>query len=143
MEKRQDSDPWRFYGWTGAPAPALPWRDRWEARFRYLQDIPHASWVQCKRWWALSPGQKAYSVLAVPTAAWSWCRNWWNAPRKEYRSFWYSLDLFVPAINMETEKYWQPKERHWFLWFWLRMQRAAGWVIIPIGLAALTGIIKN
>jgi hypothetical protein len=59
-----------------------------------------------------------------------------------YSPIWYSFDLFVPAINLETAELWTPARDQRFLLFWMRIQRILGWIIIPIGLVALTGIVK-
>lgn len=72
-------------------------------------------------------------------AVWSRCVDWYLC---EYNSFRYSLDLFVPGINLEAEKLWQPKKEEYFLLFWRSLHRILGWIIIPIGLVAMTGLVK-
>lgn len=63
-----------------------------------------------------------------------------EAPRV-WNAFWYSLDLFVPMIDLQSANFWMPKKeslaRHYML-----LHRIAGWLLIPIVVAALTGIIK-
>jgi hypothetical protein len=56
-----------------------------------------------------------------------------------YRSFWFSLDLLSP-VDLGVAKKWRPKAP------WRRLyaqtQRVAGWILIPLIAAAITGIIK-
>lgn len=57
-----------------------------------------------------------------------------------YRAGWYVIDLFVPIINLGEADVWTPKQR-WRIW-WKHFHRIIGNLFVPIGLAALTGIIK-
>jgi hypothetical protein len=60
----------------------------------------------------------------------------------KYSAFWYSLDLFVPAIDLQDASIWIPREEWRFGRNYMRVQRILGWILIPIGLAALAGIVK-
>jgi hypothetical protein len=66
---------------------------------------------------------------------------------RDYGAVWYSLDLFTPAIDLETAKVWMPRHGAvigpFSLRLWMRFHRILGWIIIPIGLLALTGIISR
>ena len=57
-----------------------------------------------------------------------------------YRGFWYSLDLFVPVIGLGEAATWIPRKgfRVWYR----RLHIILGHLLIPIGLAALAGLIK-
>jgi len=60
-----------------------------------------------------------------------------------YNPFWYSLDLFLPFIDLQMKKFWTPKlERSAFVHFYMRIHIIAGWLLIPIGLWDLTRIIS-
>jgi len=60
-----------------------------------------------------------------------------------YGSFWYSLDLFAPVIDLGVAKAWTPHPlAHPWLMAWMHIQRLLGWVVVPLGLAAVTGFIK-
>ena len=61
---------------------------------------------------------------------------------RTYNRFWYSLDIFIPAIDLDAAKAWKPKEECKHAIHYMRACRLVGWVLIPIGLAAMTGIIK-
>ncbi len=60
----------------------------------------------------------------------------------KYNGFWYALDLFLPIISLSDAKVWTPKdERRWALHY-RRVHILIGNLLIPIGLAAWTGIIQ-
>ena len=59
-----------------------------------------------------------------------------------YNRFWYSLDLFLPFINLQADDVWKPKTNERFLRHYVRLHVMLGWILIPIVLAALTGLIK-
>jgi hypothetical protein len=63
-------------------------------------------------------------------------------PSRRYSPIWYSLDLFVPAVNLETAQFWMPARDERFLLFWMRIQRILGWIIVPVGLLVISGIVK-
>jgi hypothetical protein len=64
-----------------------------------------------------------------------------HAPRI-YNAFWYSLDLFAPAIDLQAANFWKPKQTSRIARHWMRFHRILGWIIVPIGAAALAGILK-
>jgi len=62
--------------------------------------------------------------------------------RRVYNPFWYSLSLFVPFVDLQSHTVWKPKDDCSFLRHYMRVHTLLGWILIPIVLAALTGIIK-
>jgi len=68
-------------------------------------------------------------------------RNPEKAPRA-YSRFWYSLGLFLPFVDLQADKVWRPKADQTFLQNYMRVHILLGWILIPIALAALTGLIK-
>lgn len=60
----------------------------------------------------------------------------------EYGRFWYSLELFLPVVDLGVAKAWKPKVSYPHLRTYARIHQLAGWVLIPVTLAALTGVIK-
>lgn len=56
--------------------------------------------------------------------------------------FWYSLDLFAPVIDLDAASVWTPTPEWKIGWYYARFQRIIGWILVPIIVAALTGIIK-
>ncbi len=63
-----------------------------------------------------------------------------------YSMFWYSFDLFIPVVNLKMSEAWSPNPELPYSWFRInygRIQRILGWVLIPIGLAAVSGLIQS
>ncbi len=62
-----------------------------------------------------------------------------------FNCFWYSVDLFLPFIDLKMEKNWIPNPDLpciWLLRLYMCLHIISGWFLIPIGLAAFTGIIE-
>jgi hypothetical protein len=59
-----------------------------------------------------------------------------------YSRFWYSLGVFLPFVDLQADKVWKPKADQTFLRNYMRVHALLGWILIPIVLAALTGLIK-
>ena len=63
-------------------------------------------------------------------------------PKKQSPNlFWYSLDVFAPAIELGVDKAWQPDTKFTLGKNYAYIHRIAGWILVPLILAALTGII--
>lgn len=61
--------------------------------------------------------------------------------QRTYNGFWYSFDLFLPVVQLEEASVWRPKDDYRFAWY-VKLHRIVGWILIPLGLAAITGIVK-
>jgi hypothetical protein len=59
-----------------------------------------------------------------------------------YSSLLYSLDLFVPAVSLGVASHWQPQPQRFGLFYWMYCQKIFGWILVPIGVLAFSGIIK-
>jgi hypothetical protein len=59
-----------------------------------------------------------------------------------YSPFFYSLDLFIPLINIFWAKDWIPKKECRRLHIYMVFHVIIGWITIPLGLAAWMGIIN-
>jgi hypothetical protein len=59
-----------------------------------------------------------------------------------YHSLWYSLDVFVPVIKLQAADDWVPKQDRRLARQYIYVHRLLGWILVPIGLAAVTGLIK-
>ncbi len=59
-----------------------------------------------------------------------------------YSAFWYSLGLFIPFVDLGGSRTWQPKKERWFARNYMHVHKIFGWLLIPIALAAFSGIIK-
>jgi uncharacterized protein YjbI with pentapeptide repeats len=48
-----------------------------------------------------------------------------------------SLDHFLPGIDLKVVVKWHPSELPTWKWCWLQFEQISGWILIPIGLAAI------
>ena len=58
-----------------------------------------------------------------------------------YSPFWYSIDLFLPLIKLQDAELWKPRDNFRFARFWSRLHTMLGWALIPIAVAAWTGML--
>jgi hypothetical protein len=58
-----------------------------------------------------------------------------------FSAFWYSLDVFVPILDLHQEDYWLPDEGQYRSYMWLHI--IAGWVLTTIAVAGFAGILKK
>jgi hypothetical protein len=58
-----------------------------------------------------------------------------------YSRFWYSLDVLAPAIELGADKAWEPDPNWWLGRNYSYVHRILGWILVPLILAALTGVI--
>ncbi|HUI25185.1 MAG TPA: hypothetical protein VL403_03800 [Candidatus Kryptonia bacterium] len=91
--------------------------------------------------WALG-----WSALFVAIGCWLF-RQKHMEPREPggdqpYSAFWYSLDLFLPFVNLYAKDEWRPTKGRRFAAHYMRVHTLAGWILVPLGLAALSGIVK-
>jgi hypothetical protein len=84
----------------------------------------------------------------VPKALPRWMRaqmlanRYRSNPAVDYNPVWYSLDLFISIVDLRMAEDWEPKpERQWAR-VYMRIHIILGWILIPIGLLALTGVIR-
>lgn len=59
-----------------------------------------------------------------------------------YNSFWYSLDLFVPYIDLGISKKWMPSPNAIGMTIYNRIHQIMGWVVVPIALLSVSGYFK-
>ena len=88
------------------------------------------------------------SLLVVLLGALPFRRREYMEPQKReyasrpYNPFWYSLDLFLPVVDLRMAKVWMPRQDRRFARQYARVQIIMGWILIPLGLAAIMGIIQ-
>ncbi len=61
---------------------------------------------------------------------------------QRYNPFWYSFDLLTPFIDLHLADSWMPRQDWRFGCVYAHVHRILGWILVPIGIAAITGIIK-
>jgi hypothetical protein len=61
--------------------------------------------------------------------------------QRAFRSFAYSLDLFLPVVNLRIDERWQPQglEREMYA----LVHSMVGWILVPLLVASLAGIIRR
>ena len=59
-----------------------------------------------------------------------------------YSRFWYSFELFIPVVDVGVASEWHPKPEHKIVANYARVHKLAGWVLVPVILAALTGFAR-
>jgi Pentapeptide repeats (9 copies) len=62
---------------------------------------------------------------------------------RKYNPIWYSFDLFVPVIQVEAASVWAPKPDKLRKWLYLRIHRLLGWILVPIAIVAITGLLQG
>jgi hypothetical protein len=60
----------------------------------------------------------------------------------KYNPLWYSIALFLPIVELEDVKIWTPNPKCTWRRLYMRLHVILGYLLIPIGLAAWTGLIK-
>lgn len=59
----------------------------------------------------------------------------------KYHPLWYSIALFLPIVDLEDAKIWAPRMNRKKSRFYMRLHIIFGYLLIPVGLAAWTGLI--
>ncbi len=63
--------------------------------------------------------------------------------QRKYSPFWYSVDVYLPIIKLHDAEIWKPKEEYVLSHLWRRVHTVLGWALIPIALAAWTGMLSQ
>jgi hypothetical protein len=59
-----------------------------------------------------------------------------------YHPWWYSIALFLPIVSLQDKERWTPRADRRKSRIYMRLHIILGYLLIPIGLAAVTGLIK-
>ena len=62
---------------------------------------------------------------------------------RKYSPFWYSVDVYLPIIKLHDAEIWKPKEEYVLTHVWRRIHTILGWALIPIAIAAWTGMLSR
>ena len=63
-------------------------------------------------------------------------------PLLGYSRLWYSLGLFLPFVDLQSDKVWRPKNDQRILRHYMRFHILLGWVLVPFFLTTLALLIK-
>lgn len=69
-----------------------------------------------------------------------------NEAHPAFQPFVYSIDVFLPIVNLHQKDYWLPDTAHpgsYFYMIWLWVQICLGWILTTLAVAGLTGIVKK
>ncbi|MEX0814059.1 MAG: hypothetical protein WD014_00135 [Dongiaceae bacterium] len=64
----------------------------------------------------------------------------------QFRAFVYSLDVFLPIVELHQEEYWLPLAnglKGWAVWIYMWLHIAFGWVLTSLAVLGLGGVIKK
>ncbi len=62
---------------------------------------------------------------------------------RKYSPFWYSVDVYLPVIKLHDAEVWKPREQYVLTNLWRRIHTILGWALIPIAIAAWTGMLAH
>jgi hypothetical protein len=62
---------------------------------------------------------------------------------RPYSPIWYTLDLFIPAIDLKTADHWEPRYNRQFARHYVQIQRILGWLLLPLLGVAILGWFKG
>jgi hypothetical protein len=65
-----------------------------------------------------------------------------DKPPPHYNPLWYSLGLFLPAVDIGEIHAWRPRKGCRFARNYAHIHVLAGWIFVPVALVALTGLFK-
>lgn len=65
-----------------------------------------------------------------------------DANEVPFISWWYSTGMFIPVLDGIMSGFWLPKRSYRVGWYYLFVHRLLGWIIVPLGVAALSGLVK-
>ncbi len=65
-----------------------------------------------------------------------------NARPRYYNAFLYSLDLFLPIVDLHAESAWMPRKDYVLGQWYLACHVLFGWILVTLFVAALTGFVK-
>jgi hypothetical protein len=63
-------------------------------------------------------------------------------PYRDYHPLLYSIDLFLPVVGLKTDEAWAPDRQYKGLLVYMRIHKLLGWILIPLALAAITGLVR-
>ncbi len=62
-------------------------------------------------------------------------------PISTYSAFWFSVGSFLPIIDLLVGN-WRPQTSHYVARNYVRVHILAGWLLVPLALASVTGLVK-
>lgn len=139
----------------GAKAVHIAWQKRELSELSFLRSPVACLWNLIRY---VTTGYGQYLVLALVWSGifiivgyfffrkekWMETRNKDDDARfkNKYHPLWYSIALFLPVVSLQDKEIWVPRLNRRITRFYMRVHIILGYLLIPVGLAAWTGIIK-
>ncbi len=137
----------------------VAWANRAYVAQRRRERAENLTWLSIDWWWngfldgfvlyGRGPGRALLWGAFVIVAGWVIFRRksgmrprGRTVPVTDYWAFWYSLDLFLPFLDLQVANQWEPRPERRLARHYVRIHALLGWVLVPIGLLSVTGIIK-
>jgi hypothetical protein len=137
----------------------VAWANNVYVAQRRRERAENLAWVSMDWWWngfldafvlyGRGPGRALLWAAFVVVAGWAIFRRKDGMrprgpalPTGDFWAFWYSLDLFLPFLDLQVANQWEPRSDRRLARHYVRVHALLGWVLVPIGLLAVTGIIK-
>ena len=67
---------------------------------------------------------------------------WVESAYPRFNPWTYSLDTFLPIVDLHHESYWTPKEG-WRRWFYQPFHILMGWVVVTLFVVSFTGLMRR
>lgn len=134
-----------------------PWR-----AFSYMTFAVVFAWMifsNAYHYGVMHPSKERVYLHDCYTGQASSCTGWTNFDRRwskepihlpadypEFNSFVYSVDSFLPIVDLHQENYWLPRgdgDWGWFFRLYLWLHIAVGWLLSTVAVFGLTGLIKK
>ncbi|MFB3136177.1 MAG: hypothetical protein ACE1Y3_10645, partial [Rhodospirillales bacterium] len=99
----------------------------------YIHDCYTKRGSSCKGWTSLD-GRWSKDQIQLP------------ADYPEFNSFVYSIDTFLPIVDLHQENYWLPRgdgDWGWLFRLYLWLHIAVGWLLSTVAVFGLTGLIRK
>ena len=123
----------------------LPAKDRVYVHKCYSPGVPLLSNADCAQYWRDYSTERRYVKLLPNRLASLWAGQSVTYPLPEdyvtFHAIAYSIDVFVPILDLQQESSWMPKDGWYRFYMWLHI--IAGWVLTTIAVAGFTGLIKK
>ena len=107
----------------------------------------------------MHPSKERVYLHDCYTGQMSSCKGWSTFDRRwsgepihlpadypEFNSFVYSVDTFLPIVDLHQENYWLPRgdgDWGWFFRLYLWLHIAVGWLLSTVAVFGLTGLIRK
>lgn len=126
---------------------------RWPGRFGKVRGLGARIWSDILRWttgygyetWRAFIGMAL--IVLIGTGVFWFAGNGDMRPTTDgayipaFNAFIYSVDAFLPIVDLHQETYWLPQSQTYMGYLWFHI--SIGWILTTIAVAAFTGLFKD